>query len=245
MRRHVDYNPVYRWSYEQEHGSTISSWRTFYETPLATTICRRIACHMNIYAMKRNWFKSGLGMLLLALTGAAAFFAPTHAEASREAVYQTDVIITVTYVEDINVRGGPNTVDYPIVGRLAVGETAPALGVSPKREWVQIAYPDSPTGTGWVYAAYVTVSGGELQVVEPPPTPTPPVTATVDQTLVAAFNTQPTQTRLPTFTPPPPLTVPAFSEAAPKVSTGIFGIFIVSLGLIGGIGLALSYFWRR
>lgn len=182
---------------------------------------------------------------MVALTGAAAFFSPNQAETSREAVYQPGVIITVTYVEDINVRGGPNTVDFPIVGRLAVGETAPALGVSPKREWVQIAYPASPTGTGWVYAAYVTVSGGELQVVEPPPTPTPPVTATIDQTLIAAFNTQPTQTRLPTFTPPPPLTVPAFTEAGPRASTGVFGLFIVGLGLIGGIGLVISYIWRR
>ncbi len=200
---------------------------------------------MNIYASKRNWFKSGLAILLVVLAGIATFFAPTQAEASREAVYQTGVIITVTYIEDINVRGGPNTVDYPIVGRLAVGETAPALGVSPKREWVQIAYPSSPTGTGWVYAAYVTVSGGELQIVEPPPTPTPAVTATVDQTLIAAFNTQPTPTRLPTFTPPPPLTIPAFAEPAPRGSTGVFGIFIVGLGLIGGLGLVISYIWRR
>jgi uncharacterized protein YraI len=200
---------------------------------------------MNIYAIKRNWFKTWLGILMAALTGMAVFFSADQAGASRAAFHQTGVIITVTYVEDINVRGGPNTVDYPIVGRLAVGETAPALGVSPKREWVQIAYPASPTGTGWVYSAYVTVSGGELQIVEPPPTSTPPVTATIDQTLVAAFNTQPTQTRLPTFTPPPPLTVPAFTEDAPNVSTGIFGMFIVALGLIGGIGLALSFIWRR
>jgi hypothetical protein len=41
------------------------------------------------------------------------------------------------------------------------------------------------------------------------------------------------------------LTVPAFAEPAPKVSTGIFGIFIVGLGLIGGIGLVISYIWRR
>jgi uncharacterized protein YraI len=200
---------------------------------------------MNIYAIKRNWFKTWLGILMAALTAMAVFYSGGRAGASRAALHQTGVIITVTYVEDINVRGGPNTVDYPIVGRLAVGETAPALGVSPKREWVQIAYPASPTGTGWVYSAYVTVSGGELQIVEPPPTSTPPVTATIDQTLVAAFNTQPTQTRLPTFTPPPPLTVPAFTEDAPNVSTGIFGMFIVALGLIGGIGLALSFIWRR
>jgi hypothetical protein len=200
---------------------------------------------MNLYAMKRNWFKSGWGILAVLLIGWATFLTPEQAQAQREPFRQTGVIITVTYTEDINVRGGPNTVDYPIVGRLVVGETAPALGVSPKREWVQILYPASPTGTGWVYAAYVTVSGGELQIVEPPPTPTPPVTATVDQTLVAAFNTLPTQTRLPTFTPPPPLTVPAFTEPASRVSTGTFGIFIVVLGLLGSIGLAISFAVRR
>jgi uncharacterized protein YraI len=200
---------------------------------------------MNIYAIKRNWFKTWLGILMVALTGMAIFSSAEQARASRAALHQTGVIITVTYVEDINVRGGPNTVDYPIVGRLAVGDTAPALGVSPRREWVQIAYPASPTGTGWVYAAYVTVSGGELQIVEPPPTSTPPVTATIDQTLVAAFNTQPTLTRLPTFTPPPPLTVPAFTDDSPSVPSGIFGMFIVALGVIGGIGLALSFIWRR
>lgn len=200
---------------------------------------------MNVYAMKRNWFKIWLGVLMVTLVGWATFLSPKQVEASFEAAYQTGVIITVTYTEDINVRGGPNTVDYPIVGRLAIGETAPALGVSPKREWVQILYPASPTGTGWVYAAYVTVSGGELQVVEPPPTPTPPVTATLDLTFVAALNTQPTQTRLPTFTPPPPLTVPAFTDTTPRVSTGVFGIFIVGLGLVGAVGLAISFFFGK
>lgn len=196
---------------------------------------------MNLYAKKRNWFKNRLGFLLVLLLGAVVFSSARHAAASPEA-YQSNVIVTVTYTDPINVRGGPNTVDYPIVGRMEVGETATAVGVSPKREWVQILYPASPTGTGWVYAAYVTVSGGELQVVEPPPTPTPPVTATIDLTFVAALNAQPTPTRLPTFTPPPPLTVPAFTEPTPKVAPGIFGVFIVALGLLGSIGLVISFF---
>lgn len=182
---------------------------------------------------------------MVMLVGVTLFFSPKQAGAYRGAAHQTGAIVTVTYTDPINVRGGPNTVDYPIVGRMEVGETAPAVGVSPKREWVQILYPASPSGTGWVYAAYVIVSGGELPVVEAPPTPTPPVTATVDLTFIAALNTQPTQTRLPTFTPPPPLTVPAFTEAAPKVSTSIFGIFIVGLVLIGAIGLAISFVFPR
>ena len=199
---------------------------------------------MNLYVIKRIWFKTLLGVLTVALLGAGAFLSPERAEADEEIRYQTGVIITVTYIEPINVRGGPNTVDYPIVGRLNVGETAQALGVSPKREWVQIAFPTSPTGTGWVYAAYVTVSGGELQIIEPPPTSTPLVTATVDLTLAAACAVQPTQTRLPTFTPPPPLTVPTFTETG-SASRRVFGIFIVGLGLIGSIGLLVSFVLRK
>jgi uncharacterized protein YraI len=200
---------------------------------------------MNIYALKRNWFKGLLGSLTVMIVAGGAFLVPNQAEAYREPYNQTGVFITVTYSDPINVRGGPSTVYYPIVGQLLPGDTAPALGVSPGREWVQIAYPASTTGTGWVYAIYVTVAGGELQIIEPPPTSTPLVTATVDLTLAAAFNTQPTQTRLPTFTPPAPLTVPAFTESSPAASTGVFGIFIVGLGLLGGIGLLVSFMLRK
>jgi hypothetical protein len=196
--------------------------------------------------MKRFWFKFWLGVVTVSILGVATFVLPKQAEAYEGAPNQTGVIITVTYTDPINVRGGPSTVHYPIVGRLNVGDTAPALGVSPGREWVQIAYPASPTGTGWVYAIYVTVSGGELPIVEAPPTPTPPVTATIDQTLVAAFNSQPTQTRLPTFTPPPPLTVVTFEEpSAPATARSILGMFIIALGLIGGIGLGVSFALRK
>lgn len=197
---------------------------------------------MNIYVMKQNWFKTLLGGLIILILGVEISASPQQVGASS--ANQTGVIITVTYSDPINVRGGPNTVDYPIVGRLDVGATAPALGVSPKREWVQIAYPSAPNGTGWVYAAYVTVSGGELQIVEPPPTSTP-VVFTIDPTLAAAFSVQPTQTRMPTFTPPPPLTVPAFTDESSTHSTSVFGIFIVSLTLLGGIGLLVSFLLRK
>jgi len=200
---------------------------------------------MNVYAMKRFWFKVLLGTLAVTVLGAGILSLPGQAEAYQEAAYQTGAYITVTYDEPINVRGGPNTVDYPIVGRLNVGDTAPALGVSPKREWIQIAFPESPTGTGWVYSIYVSVTGGELPIVEPPPTPTPPVTATIDLTLVAAFNSQPTQTRLPTFTPPPPLIVPTFPDDDASSIRSVFGFFIIGLGLIGGIGLILSFVLRK
>lgn len=200
---------------------------------------------MNVYVMKRIWFKSLVGALAVMIVGVSIFLSPKQAQAYREASNQAGVFITVTYTDPINVRAGPSTVYYPIVGQLAPGDTAPALGVSPGREWVQIAYAASPNGTAWVYATYVSVAGGELQIVEPPPTSTPPVTATIDLTLAAAFNTQPTQTRLPTFTPPAPLTVPSFTEESSAASPGVFGIFILSLGLIGGIGLLVSFILRK
>src|SRR6266498_5080339 len=196
---------------------------------------------MNVYAMKQIWFKTLLGVILATGLGIGMFFSPRQANAFQDVATPPGVYATVTYSEDINVRGGPNTVHYPVVGRLAPGNVVPALGVSEGHEWVEISYPSAPNGVGWVYAIYVSISGGELQIVEPPPTSTPPVTATIDLTLAAAFDIQPTQTRLPTFTPAPPLTVPQFADETSSHSSSVFGIFIVSLGLIGGVGLLVSF----
>jgi hypothetical protein len=80
--------------------------------------------------------------------------------------------------------------------------------------------------------------------VEPPPTPTPLATSTIDPTLAAAFNVQPTQTRMPTFTPPPPLEIPEFTDNGGS-RFGAAGIFILGLGLIGGIGLLISFIMRK
>jgi uncharacterized protein YraI len=200
---------------------------------------------MNVYAMKHIWFKTVLGVLIGTGLGIGMFSSPRQADAFQTVPTPPGVYATVTYSEDINVRGGPNTVHYPIVGRLVPGEVVPALGVSQGHEWVQISYPSAPNGTGWVYAIYVSISGGELRVVEPPPTSTPPVTPTIDLTLAAAFQTQPTQTRLPTFTPPAPLSVPTFTEKGQPATHSVFGIFIIGLGLIGGIGLIISFILRK
>jgi len=197
---------------------------------------------MNIYEMKRIWFKV-FGVILIGIgLSTGKFFSVKQAAAYQD----PSVFITVTYSDPINVRGGPSTVYYPIVGRLSPGDTAPALGTSPGREWVQISYPSAPGGVGWVYAIYVTVTGGELLVVESPFTPTPEVTSTIDPTLAAAFDFQPTATRLPTFTPPPPLTVPQFTETSTLRRTGLApGIFVIGLVFLGVIGLIVSIIWRR
>ncbi len=170
--------------------------------------------------MKRFWFKVFLGFLVTFALGATIFLPPNQVEAFQDASTPAGVFVTVTYTDPINVRGGPSTVYYPIVGQVSPGDILPALGVSPGREWVEVSFPNAANGVGWVYAIYVTVSGGELRVVEPPPTSTPLATNTIDPTLAAAFIFQPTLTRIPTFTPPPPLTVPTFENGSSFASFG-------------------------
>jgi uncharacterized protein YraI len=195
----------------------------------------------NIYAMKQFWFKVLLGTLTLTCLGGTALLSPRQAVAYQDASTPTGIFVTVTYTDPINVRSGPSTQLYPIIAHLNPGEVVPALGISPGREWIQITYPG---GTGWVYASFVSISGGELRIVEPPPTPTPLVTSTIDPTLAAEFIIQPTVTRLPTFTPPPPLEIPQFTDSTGP-ALGASGIFIVVLGLLGGIGLLASFLWRK
>jgi uncharacterized protein YraI len=192
--------------------------------------------------MRQIWFKVFLGAIMAACLGGGAFLAPKHVDAYQAAPTPTGVFVTVTYSDPINVRSGPSTVYYPVVGQLAPGDVVPALGISPGREWIQVSYPG---GIGWVYGSFVSISGGELRIVEPPPTPTPLATATIDPTLAAAFNVQPTPTRMPTFTPPPPLQVPQFSDESRGRASGATGFFIIGLGLMGGIGLLVSFILRK
>jgi len=156
--------------------------------------------------------------------------------------------ITVTYIEPINVRTGPSSFDYPVVGTLPVGGTAAAVGRSPAGEWVEIEFPQAPRGTAWVYAANVTVSPPNtlLPVVEPPPTPAPLETDTLNPTFVAAFQVAPTPTRLPTFTPPPPLAIPTYENTVPVASSRVITAWLMAgLGLIGIIGIVFTSFRRR
>lgn len=194
--------------------------------------------------MRQIWFKTLLGGLTVLCLSAAVSLSSKKVEAYQAASTPTGVFVTVVYSDPINIRGGPSTLIYPIVGQLAPGDVVPALGVSPGHDWIKISYSG---GTGWVYDSpvYISVTGGELQIAEPPPTPTPPAPSTIDPTLAAAFNVQPTPTRMPTFTPPPPLVIPQFTEKAAGSSFRSTGIFIVGLGLIGGIGLLVSLVLRK
>ncbi len=198
--------------------------------------------------MKQFWFKTLLGVFIVMALAVAAFLSPRQAEAYQGASTPIGVFITVANPPDgTNVRSGPSSVAYgPPIGHLNPGDTALALGKSLGGDWIQIEFSAGTNGTGWVYSVNVVLSGGELRVVEPPPTPAPLITATIDPTLAAAFNIQPTQTRMPTFTPPPPLEVPQFADSNTGPSFfGASGIFILGLALVGSLGLLISYLWRK
>jgi hypothetical protein len=157
-----------------------------------------------------------------------------------------NAFVTITRDQDqINVRSGPST-DYPVVGVLIAGQQVPALGRSVGGQWIQVVYPGGPEGVAWVYAPLV-VPTGNLPIVEPPPTPTPRTTPTIDPTLAAQFIVEVPPTRLPTFTAPPPLALPTFSDTNTQgVTTRIpMGLLIVGLGVIGLFGTLISFLRSR
>lgn len=145
---------------------------------------------------------------------------------------------TVFASEQVNVRSGPD-VKYEQVGVMVAGQTAPAIGRSPGSEWIQIEYPGGPGGKAWVFAVLVAVRAGTIEtlpVVEPPPTATlPPTLTPLPGTVLPGT---PVPTRLPTFTPGPPIIQPTFET--PELGGGgfppalpIIGLFVI--GVFAGI----------
>lgn len=203
--------------------------------------------------MKQTWFPSAIFYISIILFSSWIFFASHPAvvlalQSIDTPVPSTGMFITVITDEpQINVRMGPSSSIYPIVGTLLQGATAPALGRSQGGDWIQIEYEGAPNNKGWVYSPLVQVSAGTLLVIEPPPTPVPPATSTIDPTLAAQFVVVPTNTRLPTFTPPPSLTAPLYTQASSENSSNSvpLGIIIVAFAILGVIGFLLSLFIRR
>ena len=144
------------------------------------------------------------------------------------------VIVNALTANDtqINVRAGPNALTEK-VGVLLIDQEANAIGRY--GDWIQIEYPGVPGGKAWVYGNLVTLFGGSLPIVEPPPTSTPRVTQTIDPTLAAQFLITPNETRLPTFTEPPPLEIPTFTVETGSADVGgiPMGLIIVGLGALG------------
>ena len=132
------------------------------------------------------------------------------------------------------------------MGVLIAGQQLPALGRSFGGLWIEIIYPGGPDGVAWVYSPLVELSGS-LPIVEPPPTPTPRTTPTIDPTLAAQFIVEIPPTGLPTFTAPPPLALPTFqSQTQPSVASRIpMGLLIIGMAVIGVFGTLLTFLRGR
>jgi len=204
--------------------------------------------------MTKNRFHPIIPTLVAILIPLGIFFS-THSTTLALALQLTatpaaDSGMYITVITDepqINVRMGPSSSIYPIVGTLLTGSTVPALGRSQGGDWIQIEYAGAPTGVGWVYSPLVQVSAGTLRIAAPPPTPVPPATSTIDPTLAAQFSIVPTSTRLPTFTPPPSLTLLVYTDmpGANSINSIPLAAVIIALLILGSIGFLLSLFLRR
>ena len=195
--------------------------------------------------MQRRWVIPILFSSLILF--AFVFSWNTPVEASSQAQLPTVAIPTVTSSPQgpmaivsignepqANLRSGPGAL-FDRVGVLLVGQAVPAKGRSPGGEWILVEYPGAPGGTAWVYAPLVEIKPQiQLPIVEPPPTPTPAQTATIDPTLAARFVVTLVPTRLPTFTQPPPLAIPTFTvDSGPSLAGVPMGFVILGLAALG------------
>lgn len=149
--------------------------------------------------------------------------------------------------DTVNVRSGPHALYYPKIGVLMVGQTVPALGKSSGGDWILISYPGVPGNQGWVFSKYVELTPGDLPIIQPPASPTPAVTQTINPTLAAQFIVTAAPTRQPTFTQAPPLSVPTFEtsgagQAISGIPMGLVILVLFSIGILMGI---FSFIQRR
>ena len=145
-----------------------------------------------------------------------------------------------------NVRSGPGTLGYEVVGVLVEGQQAPALGRTVIGDWIMISYPGVPGGIAWVWKDLVEVRGN-APIVQPPATNTPRVTPTIDPTLAAQFLVDIPPTRLPTYTPPGEVLVPTFLPDSSSTAQGRvpIGFLIVGMAVLGFFGLLISFLRGR
>ncbi len=148
-------------------------------------------------------------------------------------------IVNLNQDESIKVRSGPG-VFFDQVGVLMPGQKVPALGRSAGGDWILIQYPGTKDSTGWVYTPLINLTPGDLPIIEPPSTPTPAITQTIDPTLAAQFIQTPIPTRLPTFTPVSPITIPTFTDYSGSTPGGIpMGLVIF---VLAGLGILIGLF---
>jgi hypothetical protein len=187
------------------------------------------------------------GFLILLLAFGFFLLAQPVSVDARNLLQQTQPLPTVTSTVDgpivtvrsdqeqfINVRSGPG-IFYDKIGVILAGQQLPAKGRSTGGDWILVEYPGVPGSEAWVYAPFVNLTPGQLPIVEPPPTPTPLFTTTIDPTLAAEFVVTSAPTRLPTFTEPAPLVISTFEEQSNQSILGNIpiGWIVVSFAALG------------
>ncbi|HEY9152558.1 MAG TPA: hypothetical protein VIN60_06700 [Anaerolineales bacterium] len=149
-------------------------------------------------------------------------------------------------IDQVDVYAGPSSYDYPAVGVMLAGEQAPALGRAEGLDWIEIQYLGISDSVAWIYAPYVSLTSGiTLPIIPVPPTPTPATTPTINPTLFLALVPAVTSTRLATFTPPAPVSVPTFVDQAQRSGSVPIGLVIAGLLFIGGLGVVISFLRGR
>jgi hypothetical protein len=207
--------------------------------------------------MQRKFTRFGFWVSLI--SGLFTIIWITSAQAGRLAQIPTGSVPTVTGSPAgaiaivlnneqgfANVRSGPGTLGYEIVGVMVEGQQAPALGRTIVGDWIMIAYPGIEGGVAWVWKDLVEVRG-DVPIIEAPATSTPRVTPTINPTLAAQFLVDVPPTRLPTFTAPPPASIPTFLPVSAQTATGRIpiGFLITGLAVLGIFGLLISFLRGR
>lgn len=189
-------------------------------------------------------FASCCALILLSLTTLAAVPSTVQQAIIVSTVTGTPEGPVIVVPDQVNVRLGPGT-NYDKVGVLIAGQEVPALGRTPGGLWIQIVYHGVPGNIAWVYAPFVVLDTAQqlLPIIEPPPTPTPRMTPTIDPTLAAQFNLgEAPPTRLPTFTPAEPVVQPTFESEQVEGTRGIPPILaILGLLVVGLFGMVVSF----
>jgi Tol biopolymer transport system component len=123
-----------------------------------------------------------LKALLALIASTLLLFAPAATAVASTTPLQGDQNQNVATVRTagtarLNVRAGPGT-QYPIIGQLPSGTTYTVLARDESAQWLQLAIPQIPQQSGWVFSQYTTLylTSAELPVASPP-TP-PPASAT-------------------------------------------------------------------
>jgi len=137
---------------------------------------------------------------------------PPPAATDTPAQQPTGPVLNI--LQPANVRSGPG-INYPVIGGLQAGATAPLLGRDASAQWFVISY---SAGQGWV-SSLISSYGGDvngLPVIAAPPSPPPPP--------------PPTNTAPPANTAPPPTSPPPSGYIADGVRGDEFSIRNTTVG---------------